>query len=116
MAADPAGPLPKLQAPVDTNALFVWGVARRLAGEPGDALQFLQRALDATPDDRSADLFRMRTLTEIGATLLDLGRSKQAVTSLEPALAISRRLQIDSAPDQTDILAALRRASSAPPR
>ena len=108
--------LPAPGSPVDTNALFVWGVARRLAGEPGDALQFLQRALDATPDDRSADLFRMRTLTEIGATLLDLGRSKQAVTSLEPALAISRRLQIDSAPDQTDILASLQRATSASAR
>ena len=54
----------------------------------------------------------MKILTEIGLTLLDLGRTKQAVTSLEDALAISRRLQIDSAPDRVDIVTALSRASA----
>jgi hypothetical protein len=58
----------------------------------------------------------MRTLTEIGLAQLDLGSSKQAATSLDPALAISRRLQIDSSREQTDIRAALQRATSASAR
>jgi tetratricopeptide (TPR) repeat protein len=105
--------LPDPGSPIDDSgnkALFVMGVATRLAGDRDEALRLLQRALDSTPGDRSADLRRMRTLTEIGLTLLDLGRPKQAVTSLDDALAISRRLQIDSAPDRADIVTALNRA------
>ena len=106
---------PDAGSPVDAaqnRALFVMGVVSRLTGDFTAALQFQQRALESTPANRSADLRRMKVLTEIGVTLLDLGKTKQAVTSLEDALAISRRLQIDSAPDRADILAALSRAKA----
>jgi hypothetical protein len=55
----------------------------------------------------------MRTLTEIGLTLLDLGRPREAVEPLERALGLSRQLQTQLAPDRADILAGLHRAKSA---
>jgi hypothetical protein len=82
----------------------------RLAGNRGEAIGFLQRALESTPGARSADLRRMRTLMEIGLTLIELAKPKQAVIPLEDALAISRRQQVDSAPDRAEIVAALNRA------
>jgi serine/threonine-protein kinase len=107
--------LPDAGSPVDaaqSRALFVMGVVSRLTGDFTAALQFQHRALESIPANRSADLRRMKVLTEIGMTLLDLGQTRQAVTSLESALAISRRLQIDSAPDRADILTAVSRAKA----
>jgi hypothetical protein len=54
----------------------------------------------------------MRTLTQIGLTLLDLGQKDAAIDSLDRALAISRQQQAASAPDRADIEAALLRAMS----
>jgi tetratricopeptide (TPR) repeat protein len=107
--------LPDAGSPVDaaqSRALFVMGVVSRLTGDFTAALQFQHRALESIPANRSADLRRMKVLTEIGMTLLDLGQTRQAVTSLESALAISRRLQIDSAPDRADILTAVSRVKA----
>jgi hypothetical protein len=47
---------------------------------------------------------------EIGLTLIELAKPKQAVIPLEDALAISRRQQVDSAPDRAEIVAALNSA------
>jgi len=52
----------------------------------------------------------MRTLTEIGLTLLDLGQKAAAVDPLDRAMAIYRQQQVASAPDRADIEAALLRA------
>ncbi len=93
-----------------SKALFVMGVARRLAGDHDAALRYQLQALDAMSPGHDADLRRMRALTELGLTMLDLGRSKEAATALDHALAISRRLQVDSAPDRADIVASLSRA------
>jgi serine/threonine-protein kinase len=110
--------LPDSGSPIDASeskALFVMGVAKRLAGDHDAALRYQEQALHST-DGLGADLRRMRSMTQIGLTLLDLGRAKQAVTSLEHALALSHRLQIDSAPDRTDIVTALRRAKASAER
>jgi tetratricopeptide (TPR) repeat protein len=105
--------LPKPGSPPDsaeTKALYVMGVARRLSGNLSDALRFQQQALQSTPPGRDANLRRMRTLAEIGRTLIALGRLQEARAPLERAHALSRELQIDTAPDRVDIDAALRRA------
>jgi tetratricopeptide (TPR) repeat protein len=105
--------LPTSGAPVDSaqsKALHVMGVARRLAGDFSAALRFQQNALRSTPSGSTTDLRRMRTLTEIGLTLLALGQREQAVPPLEQALALSRQRQIDTAPDRVVVAAALRRA------
>ena len=108
--------LPAPQSPVDSNAskaMYVMGVTKRLDGDFGRALEFLQQSLRATSPARNADLRRMRTLTQIGLTLLDLGQKDAAIDSLDRALAISRQQQAASAPDRADIEAALLRARSA---
>jgi hypothetical protein len=68
-------------------------------------------AADALYASACADLRRMRTQTEIGLALLDLGNRAAAIESLDRALALSRQLQVPSAPDRTDIEAALLRAT-----
>jgi serine/threonine-protein kinase len=108
--------LPDSDSPVDASeskALFVMGIAKRLAGDYDAALRYQEEALGSTTGP-GADLRRMQSLTEIGLTLLDLGRKTQAVTSLEHALALSRRLQFDSAPDRNDIVTTLSRAKATP--
>ncbi len=97
-------------SPVDSNAskaMYVMGVTKRLEGDFTSALGFLRQSLGTTPPARTADLRRMRTLTEIGLTLLDLGQKDAAVGPLDRALAISRQQQVASAPDRADIEAAL---------
>jgi tetratricopeptide (TPR) repeat protein len=108
--------LPRAGSPIDPaedKALYVMGVNKRLAGDCDAALRFQQQALGSMSQGRNADLRRMRTLTEIGLTLLDLGRPREAVEPLERALGLSRQLQTQLAPDRADILAGLHRAKSA---
>jgi tetratricopeptide (TPR) repeat protein len=90
--------------------MYVMGVTKRLEGDFKSALGFLRQSLGTTAPARTADLRRMRTLTEIGLTLLDLGQRDAAIDSLDRALAISRQQQVASAPDRADIEAALLRA------
>jgi len=107
--------VPAHGAAIDSNgskALYVLGVTKRLEGDSTTALTLLQQSLGSTSPARNADLRRMRTLTEIGLASLDVGKRDAAIKSLELALALSRQLQVASAPDRADIEAALRRASS----
>ena len=107
------GLLPTPGSPVDTpgsKALYAMGVAKRLAGDASGALRFQQQALQTIVPGRSAELRRMRGLTEIGLTLLDLARPDEAARSLEQALILCRQLQTHTAPDRTDILDGLARA------
>ena len=96
--------------PVENQALYVMGVTRRLEGDFHSALGLLQRALDSMSPGRNADLRRMRTLTEIGLTWLDLGKPQEAAASLDRALALSLELQTPMAPDRADIDEGLSRA------
>jgi hypothetical protein len=91
------------------KALYVTGVARRLSGEPGAALRLQQRAVTMLSGDASTAL-RMKALTEIGLTLLDLARPEEALTPLEEARSLSRRVQPDLGPDGADIMVGLGRA------
>jgi len=107
--------LPAPGSPVDSNAskaLYVMGVTKRLEGDSATALNVLQQSLGSTSPARNADLRRMRTLTEIGLALLDVGKKDVALEPLGLALAISRQLQVASAPDRADIEASLLRAKS----
>jgi eukaryotic-like serine/threonine-protein kinase len=99
--------------PAGSMALYVMGVAQRLGGDFKGSLQSQQQALDSLPSARHADLRRMRTLAEIGVTLLHLGDRQRAVTALDEALALSDRLQIRLAPERLAILAARARARTA---
>ncbi len=99
--------------PIGSKALYVLGVVKRLDGNLTAALTLLRQSLDSTSPARSADLRRMRTLTEIGLTLLDLGQRTAAAEPLDRALSVSRELQVTSAPDRADIEAGLRRVRSA---
>jgi eukaryotic-like serine/threonine-protein kinase len=99
--------------PAGSKALYVMGVAQRLGGDFKGSLQSQQQALDSLPSARHADLRRMRTLAEIGVTLLYLGDPYRAATALTEALALSDRLQIRLAPERLDIVAALARAKTA---
>jgi Flp pilus assembly protein TadD len=67
------------------------------------ALQSLARLPAVEPE-------RMRVLTETGLALLDLGRHDEAAAPLEQALALSRQVQTQLAPDRADILVGLGRA------
>src|SRR4029450_336904 len=94
---------------VASKALYVMGVAKRHEGDFSGALQFLQPALDSTPPARNGDLRRMRMLTEIGLTILALGKPQEPAGPLDRALELSRQIQISTAPDRADIEAGLRR-------
>jgi tetratricopeptide (TPR) repeat protein len=115
-AEDLLAPLmPAPLSPVDSNAskaMYVMGVTKRLEGDSKAALGLLRQSLGTTSPDRTADLRRMRTLTEIGLALLDLGQREAAIDSLDRALAISRQQQVASAPDRAAIEGALLRAKS----
>jgi hypothetical protein len=54
----------------------------------------------------------MRILKEMGLTRLALGQRQEAVAPLEQALELSRRRQIETAPERAEIAAALRRAGT----
>ena len=72
--------LPEPGSPVDqseSKALYAMGVAKRLAGDSSGALGFQQQALQSIGSGRGAELRRMRALTEIGLTLLDLGQARR---------------------------------------
>jgi tetratricopeptide (TPR) repeat protein len=99
--------------PASTKALYAMGLAKRLAGEPAAALRWQRQALEAMKPDRSADFRRMRALTELGLTLLDLNRPAESVAPLERALAVAERLQTRTSPDRIDILVGLGRAKIA---
>jgi serine/threonine-protein kinase len=108
--------LPQPGQPIDQSAakaLYVMGVSRRIAGDARSGLQFERRALESTRRERSTDLRRMKTLTEVGFALLDLQQPAQAVTPFEEALALSHRIQTQMAPDRADILVGLGRAKLA---
>jgi serine/threonine-protein kinase len=92
------------------KALYVTGVARRLSGDPGAALRLQQRAVTMLSGDASTALHRMKALTEIGLTLLDLARPEEALTPLEEARSLSRRVQPHLGPDGADIMVGLGRA------
>jgi serine/threonine-protein kinase len=96
--------------PVGSKALYVMGLDARLTGDFRSALRFQQQALQATAPGPSAELRRMRALTELGLTLLALGSPDEALKSLEQALAISQQSQTHANPDRADIIDGLRRA------
>jgi serine/threonine-protein kinase len=107
--------LPEHGSSVDSaasKALHVMGVTRRLAGDFGRALRLQQEALGSTSQSRDTDLRRMRILKEMGLTRLALGQRQEAVAPLEQALELSRRRQIETAPERAEIAAALRRAGT----
>jgi tetratricopeptide (TPR) repeat protein len=83
-------PAPGLAIDASTSkALFVMGVVKRMAGDYDSALGYQQQALDSTAPAHSADLRRMRTLTEIG---FDAARSWQADAGGDIARACARAL------------------------
>jgi tetratricopeptide (TPR) repeat protein len=90
-------------------ALYAMGAVRRLGGDSSDALRYQRQALLSPATGRSAEVLRMRILTEIGSTLLDRGRPDEAAASFKQALALSEQWQIEAAPDRQDIVAALGR-------
>jgi hypothetical protein len=107
------GLLPAPGSAVDlpgSQALYAMGVARRLAGDADSALRFQQQAIQTIATGRGAELRRMRAVTEIGLTLLDLARPAEAAASLEQALMLCDQLQIGAVPDRTDIEDGLERA------
>jgi predicted Zn-dependent protease len=65
--------------PGDAGLLLNLGMARYMAGHPGDAIDPLQKATKLNPALAPASLF-------LGASLLDLGRPKEALTSLQRAV------------------------------
>lgn len=95
------------------QALYVAGVVKRLSGDAQASLVFEQRALTSIEPGRSGELRRMRVLTEIGLSLLDLQQPTDAMTALERALTISRQSQQQAGPDRDDIERALGRARRA---
>jgi eukaryotic-like serine/threonine-protein kinase len=95
---------------IGSQALHVMGVARRLAGDAQSALRFQQQALHAIARVPSANLRRMRALTALGVTLLDLDRPAEAVTPLDQALTLSLQFQTHDSPDRQDIVDGLGRA------
>jgi eukaryotic-like serine/threonine-protein kinase len=108
--------LPEPGSSVDqsgSRALYAMGVIKRLAGDANGALLFQQQALQSVDRGRSGEVHRMRVLTEVGLTRLDLAQPHEAVASLEQALELSRRSQPQMAPDRTDILVGLGRANLA---
>jgi serine/threonine-protein kinase len=94
----------------DSRVLLALSVAERFAEVPSKALRFGQLALQQMPSAPSADIPRMRALTEVGLACLDLGKPQDAIEPLEQALGVSRRLQSHASPDRADILVGLGRA------
>ncbi len=76
-------------------------------------MQFEQRGLATLAAGKRNEIDRMRTLTEIGLDLQDLGQPAQAAGFLHDALAISERAQTHDSPARQEITAALRIASGA---
>jgi predicted Zn-dependent protease len=66
--------------PGDAGLLMNLGMARYMAGSPGDAVAPLQKAVQLNPSLAPASLF-------LGASLLNLGRPKEAVPRLQKAVA-----------------------------
>jgi eukaryotic-like serine/threonine-protein kinase len=95
------------------KALHAMGVAKRVSGDAKGALQLQRQALEAMAADRSNDFRRMKVLTEIGLSLLDVNKTDEAMASLDRALSLSRQVQTATSPDRTDILVALGRANMA---
>jgi len=96
-----------------SNALYIMGVTRRLGGDFDGALRVERKAVESFAQAPSADIRRMRALTELGLTLLDLERPDEAKVPLEQALTLSRRSQSHESPDRTEILEGLERATAA---
>jgi eukaryotic-like serine/threonine-protein kinase len=94
---------------IGSQALYAIGVARRLAGDARSALRFQEQALHAIASAPSANLRRMRALTELGLTLVSLGRADDAVAPLEQALTLSTQFQTHDSPERRDIVNALAR-------
>ena len=86
-------------APDDTSALSNLGAALREAGEPAQAVAYLQRALQMKSDDAASH-------KNLGKALLQLGRPAEAIEQFRQAL------QIDG--DDTDARRQLERALTAP--
>ena len=84
--------------PGDAGLLMNLGMARYMAGAPGDAVAPLQKAVQLNPSLAPASLF-------LGASLLDLGRPKEAVPPLQKA--------VTAMPDNGDAFEMLARAQLA---
>jgi serine/threonine-protein kinase len=105
--------LPGPGSPVDRSGarlLYALGVASRLSGEFEAAVRVQRQALQSLARLPAVEPERMRVLTETGLALLDLGRHDEAAAPLEQALALSRQVQTQLAPDRADILVGLGRA------
>jgi eukaryotic-like serine/threonine-protein kinase len=105
--------LPAPDSPMDAaggRALFVLGMTERLAGDRAEGLRTQRRALEGLATGDGAAIRRMRVLTEIGVSLIELDRVPEAVGPLREALALSHRFQTQQGPDRIDILDALQRA------
>jgi serine/threonine-protein kinase len=114
-----AARLPKPGSPPDESerfALYSMGVATRLAGDSSHALGFQRQVLQSAIKGRSDELLHMKAAIEMGLAMLDLSSPHEASASFEQALAVSRKLQTDAAPDRTDILVGLARARAAAAR
>jgi tetratricopeptide (TPR) repeat protein len=103
----PAGPSPSGRTA--GYSFYVLGVVARLSGRPAEALRSQQRALQALPAGRSADVDRLRVLTETGSAQLALGQPKSAADAFARSLAISRERQ-NPGPDRAEALTGLGRA------
>jgi tetratricopeptide (TPR) repeat protein len=90
-----------------SRAFYVMGILHRRSGDARAALEDQQRALNALPAGKSADIDRMRALAEIGLDMQALGQPDQAVASLREALAISERAQTRDSPARQEIITAL---------
>jgi hypothetical protein len=83
-----AAPAPPADQSV-AMAFYVTGIVERMSGEPAAALDAEQRALQSMMG--GGGVRRMRVLTEIGLTHLDLGDPERAGVGLREALQLSER-------------------------
>jgi tetratricopeptide (TPR) repeat protein len=93
--------------------IYVSGVVKRLAGDPEAALATQQQALALVENDRMTPWERMPIVAEIGLSQVDLKRYDQAITSLEQARSLFRKLQVRMTPVHAETLVGLGRAKMA---
>ena len=82
---------------------LVSGTIERLAGAPARAREHLEAALALVRDDGLRDWNRLRVLTELALTQLDLGQLDEAQASLTEGLALSAQQQRVDSPMRADL-------------
>jgi serine/threonine-protein kinase len=98
-------------SPPTQRAMYVRGVLERLAGNHDAAMRVQQEALSSIEPGALADRTRMDVLTEIGLNHVGMGNHARAISPLEEAVALSRRLQPFPTPARADALVGLGRAT-----